>query len=127
MNSRMSVSRSRCIFCTVVVHGFLYAFGSSIVAFNSRWPKINTSKSLGDMERFGCRMRHSSIEPCFIVEAGGFDDERVTVPLSCRITQPARIRVASDFPAIHENLAEEVHLLVEDHDESRRLNNLERK
>jgi hypothetical protein len=33
------------------------------------------------MERFGCRMRHSSVEPCFIVEAGGFDDERVTVPL----------------------------------------------
>src|SRR2546425_101376 len=47
--------------------------------------------------------------------------------LSRRVAQPGRISVLRQLPAIHKNLAEQIQLLVQNHHESGRLDDLKRK
>ena len=50
------------------------------------------------------RMAHE-IEPEEIVEADGFDDERVTFPVPDRVAVPSRLEVVGMRAAVHEDLA----------------------
>src|SRR5262245_35276092 len=47
---------------------------------NVQVPEVHPPETLGDMQRFGSRLT-CLIQPCLSVEATGFDDERIAIPL----------------------------------------------
>ena len=90
-------------------------------------PKIRASKALCDVEGVACRMSLLRVEPGLVVKTRRLYDQSIAIPPRRRVAQPGRRCVISQFPAVHKNLPKEIQLLIEDHDEARRLNDFERK
>src|SRR6266478_9229792 len=61
----------------------------------------------------------ADIQPGFVVETGGIDNESVSLPSANGIAHPARVRIFRMVPSIGENLAHEVTVL-EEHDRAAR-------
>src|SRR5258706_14715281 len=55
------------------------------------------------------------IEPGFIVESDGVNDERISLPLSDRIAHPCGRQILGMLPAVREDLADEV-MVLKQHD-----------
>src|SRR5437773_6220317 len=45
-----------------------------------------------------------SIEPTPVIESGGFDYQRVAIPVADRISQPCRVGILRQLPSIHIDL-----------------------
>src|SRR5205823_11410794 len=65
--------------------------------------EVHTPESLGHAQLFGMRMTRS-IQPRAIVEPRAVDDERVAVPASDRVSEPARIRIRRQDSPVDEDL-----------------------
>src|SRR5579883_2272263 len=68
-------------------------------------PEIAAPEALRHTHGFTARMP-DHVQGAFVVEADGFDHERVSHPLSHRIAKPARLRVFRELAAVGEDLAE---------------------
>src|SRR5262249_7228123 len=64
------------------------------------------------------------IEPRALRETGGFDDQRVVVPVSHGVAHPTPTWILGQLPTVHVNLAKR-EVLDEDHDHRGRLDELE--
>src|SRR4030095_10800791 len=63
---------------------------------NVQVPEVRPPETLGYMQRFGSRLT-CLIQPCLSVEATSFDDERIAVPFTRRITKERRGIVISQL------------------------------
>src|ERR1700682_2993402 len=88
---------------------------------NAQMPEVGACEALGDMHRVAVGMT-CVIQPAPVVESSGIDNQRVSLPLTSRITIPGRQRDFGTAAAIHENLPKVSHLLVKDSDDVRSLN-----
>src|SRR5438105_6659763 len=70
---------------------------------NFHMPKVFPPETFEDMQRFRCGLA-GLIEPGLSVEASGVDDERVAVPLACRITEPRGGSTLGELTAIEKDL-----------------------
>src|SRR2546422_9891603 len=66
------------------------------------------------------------IEPTSVVEASGFDNERVTLPFAYRISKPGRICIGRMAATVSENLPVMIRYLKKNDRESGSLNHFER-
>src|SRR5436853_1705197 len=61
-------------------------------------------------------MRIATKEPCAVVESIALDDQRVSVPVACGVSHPARVGIGLQAAAVHVDLAEnEIFLQEGDH------------
>ena len=122
MSSSSSVSATNA-FSMRSVNGLAKVFGSSKVISSSMWPKSRRRNRSVIRRRLGLRMP-ADVEPPQVVETGGIDDQRVLFPVSDRVAQPRGIRILRKLPAIGEDgSVRTVRRLMEDHDQSRGLDN----
>ena len=77
-------------------HGFVYAFGSSIVTRVGDVAGVGAAQRLDHVQRVAVRMA-DRVEPRVAVEADGVDDERVAVPPADRVAEPRRLDVLRMF------------------------------
>ena len=67
------------------------------------------------------------VEPCLIVEVDHVDDERVALPAAARVSEPPFDLTRRMWRAVREDVADGVHVLVQDSQLVRLLDDLERK
>src|SRR5262252_4843816 len=89
--------------------------------------EIRAPKSFCDVKGFGSRMALHSVQPGLVIKTRRLDHQSVAVPFRRRVAQPGGKGVIPQFPAVHEDLTKEIHLLVKNHDEFGSLDDLERK
>src|SRR4029453_19541425 len=65
--------------------------------------EIDATESFGHAQLLRMRMT-APVEPRPIVEAGGFDDQRVPLPSANGIAQPRRVWIRRQLPSIHVDL-----------------------
>src|SRR2546426_5308795 len=70
---------------------------------NFHVPKVFPPETFDHTQRFRCRLA-GLIQPRFSVEASGVDDERIAVPLACRITEPRGRSILGELTAIKKDL-----------------------
>src|ERR1700674_5128060 len=83
-------------------------------------PEIPAAVALGDLRRLGLRMP-VHIQPAAIIQARGFDHERVSVPVPHRVAHVRGLRDGRQRAPVQEDLAEVVIRLVQDRDHLRHL------
>src|SRR5436853_7465002 len=84
-------------------------------------PEVGAPDTFGNVEHLGMRI---DANPALIVVADGVDDECVTVPLTDRVSHPARIGILWMRTPIHEDLTEAAAILEQHHQQRRRLDQL---
>src|SRR6266853_165719 len=53
------------------------------------------------------------VEPGLAIETGGLNHQSISVPLSHRISEPLRIGILGQLPAVHEELTKLIESLIE--------------
>src|SRR5215475_14345908 len=101
--------------------GFRISLGIINCDFDSHMAEIGPAEPLDNAQRVTVRMARI-IEPALVIEAGRFGNERIAVPSSDGITEPAWACFRRKSAAVCENLAEVIELLIEDDHFAGRLN-----
>jgi hypothetical protein len=86
-------------------------------------PEVAAPEALGHVQRFGLGVP-VVVQPADIIEAGSVDYKRVAVPPADRVTQIGGLRRLGERASIQEDLAVMIVFLIQNHDRSRGLNEL---
>src|SRR5579871_892678 len=86
----------------------------------SDMPEVASREALGDMQRVAVRMA-ARVNPGFIVEAGGFYNQRVAFPMPDGVAHPGWIGIGRNGAAVRKDLAKIANGLVEKNDLAREL------
>ena len=100
------------------VHGFIYAFGSSIVISTFMRPKSGPPEPLDDVQGVAVRVARI-IEPGLLVIADRIDDQRIALPSADGVSEPGGLRIARQRATVGGDLPERVIALEQHHDQRR--------
>src|ERR1700731_3550596 len=87
--------------------------------------EIRAAEAFSDLQRVRVRVT-AIVQPGSLFESSRLDNKRVAFPLPDRVPEPGRIGILWERAAIGENLPILIEFLVENHEFTRRLDNLER-
>ena len=104
----------------VAVHGRSKDSGIGECEFDYKVAEVGPAVAFSDTQVFRARLAFS-VQIRLVVEAGAFHDESVLFPMCDRVSEPGRLGVNRQFPAIRENLTEDGEFFEQCQDDSRGL------